>query len=142
MWQLTSLTETHDFAQEFLSLLVEQGKHIVGLSGDLGAGKTTFVQFCGARLGVSETMVSPTFTIAKFYPLSQKYFPWKQLVHIDAYRLTSWKELEILGFKEVLVDPYNLVMIEWSENIQDYNQEDWVHLLFKLENETRIVTID
>ena len=56
---------------------------VVALSGDLGAGKTTFVQALGKELGVTETMQSPTYVLMKKYEI-KKALPFKTLVHIDA----------------------------------------------------------
>lgn len=88
---------------------------VVGLSGDLGAGKTTITQALARELSVAETVVSPTFVIAKFYGAHAHGFT--QLVHIDAYRIVDTSELEPLGFQSILAQPETLVVIEWPENI-------------------------
>lgn len=104
-----------DFARNFAgSLPVEAGEtaYIVGLSGDLGAGKTAFVQAVAAALGVSEKVPSPTFTLMRAYPLSHPVF--SRLVHIDAYRLSA-EEPDTAGLSAYLNEPRNLVFIEWPE---------------------------
>lgn len=68
-----------------------QGGEVLALSGDLGAGKTAFVQGLAAGLNVKGRVNSPTFTIMKLYPAKKGNI--KQLCHIDAYRLSSGKEL-------------------------------------------------
>lgn len=88
---------------------------VVALSGDLGAGKTTFAQAIARALGVEETVTSPTFVIEKIYELEGK--KWQHLIHIDAYRLKDPHELEVLGWNEIIADPSNLILIEWPENI-------------------------
>ncbi len=95
---------------------------VVGLSGDLGAGKTTFVQVLAKELGVHETITSPTFVIQKTYPLKQQKFA--RLVHIDAYRLTNTDELEALGFRALRDDPGNLIVVEWPERVSEILGED------------------
>jgi tRNA threonylcarbamoyladenosine biosynthesis protein TsaE len=60
---------------------------ILALQGNLGAGKTVFTKGAAEALGVTEHVTSPTFVIQKTYELTNQ--PWKQLVHIDAYRLES-----------------------------------------------------
>ncbi len=87
---------------------------ILALSGDLGAGKTTLTQAIAAALGIEDNIVSPTFVIMKLYAPKTG---WKQLVHIDAYRLNSAAELEKLGWNELIADPGNLILIEWPEQV-------------------------
>lgn len=88
---------------------------LIALSGDLGAGKTTLTQEIARQLGVKENVISPTFVIMKKYEVVDDTF--KYLVHIDAYRLEKDEELLKLGWKEILEDKNNLVIIEWPENV-------------------------
>lgn len=90
---------------------------VVGLSGNLGAGKTTLVQNCAKLLGVEEHVTSPTFVIQKTYQTKDSIF--KSLVHIDAYRLESSRELAVLGIAETVLDPTSLIFIEWPEKVAD-----------------------
>ncbi len=91
---------------------------LVTLAGELGAGKTTFVKGAAAALGVEEVVNSPTFVLEKIYqlPLGE---PFKRLVHIDAYRLESGRDLTPLGFDEIMRDMDSLVMLEWPERVAD-----------------------
>lgn len=75
---------------------------VIALSGDLGAGKTTLTQELARQLGVTDTVISPTFVIMKEYAITRG--PYTQLVHIDAYRLESAAELERLGWRDLLRD--------------------------------------
>ena len=106
-----SLQETEAFAQELLQKIKT---NVVGLYGDLGSGKTALTKSIAKHLGVTEEITSPTFVIAKFYKGKER-----NLVHIDAYRLEHFSELESLGFKEWAADPKNLVVIEWPEKVQE-----------------------
>lgn len=83
------------------------------LSGDLGAGKTTFVQVLAKALGVKETVQSPTYVLMKSYPIAYKNFT--RLVHIDLYRLEKPEELSTLRLEDYLNDQKALVCIEWPE---------------------------
>lgn len=94
----------------------EKGATVVLLSGDLGAGKTTMTQIFGKILGVKKTIASPTFVIMRSYKLKTK--DHRLLIHIDAYRLDSGKDIEKLGFKEIIKEPKNLILIEWPERIK------------------------
>lgn len=110
---------------------------IMALSGDLGAGKTTFTQFLASILGVEEAITSPTFVIQKSYQTKHTVSPqalhrvFHRLIHIDAYRLEKSEELLKLGFASLLGDPQNLIVIEWPERVEDIlpkNQTIWVHI--------------
>lgn len=93
----------------------QAGATVIGLSGDLGAGKTTLVQAIASTLGVSEVVQSPTFVIMKQYDTSHPTFT--QLVHMDAYRIEDITELAPLHFSAVLEQSHTLVCIEWPELI-------------------------
>ncbi|MFN2586987.1 MAG: tRNA (adenosine(37)-N6)-threonylcarbamoyltransferase complex ATPase subunit type 1 TsaE [Actinomycetota bacterium] len=83
---------------------------VVSLSGDLGAGKTVFVQGIATALGFTERVTSPTFTLVHEY---EARYP---IVHIDIYRLDSFQEVLDLGFEE-LVGPNSIVLVEWGEAV-------------------------
>ena len=110
---------TNQAAEQFVSEFCHKKNDtafVVGLSGDLGAGKTTFTKEVARILGVVETVVSPTFVIEKIYKLTGSVF--ENLIHIDAYRLKNPAELTVLGWDELIKDPKNLILVEWPENIK------------------------
>lgn len=95
------------------------GATVVALSGDLGAGKTTFVQAAASALGVREAVQSPTFVIMQVYDIAASGSGFARLVHIDAYRLASAHEIEVLGWRELVADPENLIFLEWPEHVAE-----------------------
>mgnify|MGYP003404657515 CR=1 FL=1 len=102
---------------------------LVTLSGELGAGKTSFTQGVAKALGVEGSVTSPTFVIEKLYPLEKGAGRgFNQLVHIDAYRFKNKEELHVLGFDELLKNPPTLIFIEWPENIEGAFTKEHVHV--------------
>ncbi len=95
-----------------------EGATILALFGDLGAGKTTITKEIAGILGVKENVISPTFVIMKKYQTKDSRF--KNLIHIDAYRLDEHKDILVLGWEEMLKDKDNLVIVEWPEKIESY----------------------
>lgn len=104
------------FAKDVLARLpVKEAAVIIALQGDLGAGKTTFVQTLGRELGITETMQSPTYVLMKKYQITNHAF--QTLIHIDAYRLNNAEEFAALKPEQFLQDPKALVLIEWPQNV-------------------------
>lgn len=137
--------EIPKISEKILDKIIKMKKdkaRIVALSGNLGAGKTTLTQELGKQLGIKENIISPTFVIMKIYKInSSKYKSYfKQLVHIDAYRLESSNELLKIGWKELEGDKRNLIIIEWPENVKEHfgNNACWVKLEHE-DDQTRVV---
>jgi len=115
---LDNLDDTKKIAEILLRKISAPKKTsatLITLSGDLGAGKTTFTQKFGENLGIKEKINSPTFVISKKYEINSKEFIWKNLIHIDAYRLEREEDMELIGLKEQLKNPENLIFLEWPE---------------------------
>ena len=87
---------------------------LVLLTGDLGAGKTTLTQGLGEALGVRGPITSPTFVIARVHPSTAGGPP---LVHVDAYRLGSWDELEDLDLEASLDE--SVTVVEWGVGLAE-----------------------
>jgi len=97
----------------------KDGATLVTLSGDLGAGKTAFTKAIAHALGIEETVTSPTFVLEKIYKLGGPTPKFKNLIHIDAYRLEAGSDLGALGFDELMQNAGNLIMLEWPEKVAD-----------------------
>jgi tRNA threonylcarbamoyladenosine biosynthesis protein TsaE len=94
---------------------------VVGLTGDLGAGKTRLVQGAAAALGVADPVVSPTFMLVREYDGDPPVH------HVDAYRLAGPAELEDLGLEEVFA-PDVVVFVEWADRVGAALPESWLEL--------------
>ncbi len=103
----------------------------VALHGDLGAGKTTWVQGLALGLGIDEPVTSPTFTI---YTIHKG--PQRMLAHLDAYRLGSVEEAEDLLLHEFMVSPWCLA-VEWPEKLPGWLPDDAWHLDLGIEADGR-----
>lgn len=113
---------------------------MIVLSGELGAGKTTFVQQLAAHLGVREPITSPTFTIMKQYPLVHEQFD--TLVHIDAYRFEDESEAVPLRLGEIMQTPRTITCLEWPERIAAVVPQNAVRVQIEIaEGEKRTVTV-
>jgi len=140
----TSVAETKQVAVEFLKKILTAapaaGAAVVGLYGNLGSGKTTFIQCLAQLLSVADHITSPTFVIMKSYKISTLNF--HHLIHIDAYRLKSGEELKRLGFEKLLSDPSNLILIEWADLVRDILPPDHLKLTFEfIDERTRKIII-
>ncbi len=95
---------------------------VLALHGDLGVGKTTFVQGLARGLGIQDPVTSPTFNL---YTLHSG--PGGRLLHLDAYRLEGANQVEALMLEDFLISPW-VAAIEWPERIADWLPHGTWHL--------------
>lgn len=107
---------------------------VVLLTGDLGAGKTTFMRGVGDGLGVRGPVTSPTFVIARRHP---SLVGGPALVHADAYRLGSVDEFEDLD----LVDEDAVICVEWGRERAEGLSDRRLHVDIEITGDSRVVTI-
>jgi len=100
---------------------------VVSLTGDLGAGKTTFVQGAAAALGVTQPVLSPSFTLVREYEGA------RPISHLDVYRLDRLQDVLDLGFEEML-DRGATVFIEWGDAIEDLLRDSFLEVELRLPN--------
>lgn len=110
-----------------IGALLEPGD-VVALAGDLGSGKTTFVQGAAGPLGVTGPVVSPTFTLVREY---EGRVP---VTHVDVYRLDRLQDVLDLGFEDYL-DGSSVVFVEWGDVIEGLLPESWMEVRLAGENE-------
>lgn len=116
-----SVIETWQAAAEVARLLPYGG--VVALNGELGAGKTTFVQGLAQALGIQRPVTSPTFTLVGEYQEANR----RSLIHMDLYRLQTPDDLLAIGFAEY-IESGAIVAIEWSERAGDLLPGETVHV--------------
>ena len=121
----------HVFAKDFLDFIKKNFSDsvVVALSGDLGAGKTTFSKEIAVCLGVSDVVISPTFIIQKKYKTKDNIF--HEFVHIDAYRIETKEEVGILKLEELSGVANTLTCIEWPEKVQTSLPKNTIWLSFE-----------
>ncbi len=143
---------------EILGLQILNYRHrtsiIISLEGELGSGKTTFTQGFAKGLGVKENPRSPTFVIMRIYPITPPNPPHRRgqgedkervlysplplegvrgrlnFVHIDAYRIKS-KDLKILGWRELIKNPQNIILVEWGNKIKNILPKNSLKIIFR-----------
>lgn len=104
---------------------------VIALSGELGAGKTTFAQGFAEGLGIKGKIISPTFLIIRQYPIPgrENFF-----YHIDLYRLEEI-DMKHSGLEEILFDPENVVLIEWADKIFKHLPAETVKIRLEKQDE-------
>jgi len=119
----SSVEETHKLAALLVGIF--RPGDVVVLSGDLGAGKTSFTQGLGLAMGIETPITSPTFTLAN------RYEGELVLNHLDVYRLDRFQEVEELGLSE-LIDSNSLIVIEWGDVISSVLSEGFLEIRLRI----------
>lgn len=135
-----SAIETIKFARKFAKKL--RGGEVIGLVGDLGSGKTTFVKGLAEELGIKENITSPTFVLLKEYAFRHAILRpklhlvgvtkrLKNLVHIDAYRAESIEDIKSVGIEDFIGRKDVVMVIEWAEKIKAILPKNTIYIKFK-----------
>lgn len=135
-YQSSSEKQTKQIAQH----LAKKAKNrIFALTGELGAGKTIFVQGFAKGLSIKEKIISPTFVLIRQHKIPSTK---KVLYHIDLYRLEDTKDIRELGLEEIWSNPNNIILIEWAEKAQKLLPKDiiWINIS-KEDTQNRVITI-
>ena len=132
-------------AKKILKIGTKKLAFIIGLEGDLGGGKTTFLQGFAKGLGIKEKILSPTFIIMRKFKINHSAIQLLNhfycFYHIDCYRIEKPKEILKLGFKKIISNPENIVAIEWADKIRKImpKRTIWLRFGFVNQNKRKII---
>jgi len=146
--------QTKKLALELIRKIIKKGPQtrafVIALKGDLGGGKTIFIQGLAKALGVKQKILSPTFNIFKKFQIPNSKFQtnsksqnskFKTFYHFDCYRIKKPKEILDLGFKKIISNPKNILAIEWAEKIKKILPKNTLWINFKFINKnSRLLT--
>ncbi|MFC1625221.1 tRNA (adenosine(37)-N6)-threonylcarbamoyltransferase complex ATPase subunit type 1 TsaE [Patescibacteria group bacterium] len=131
--------ETQKLGKKTAADLIKKTPFIVALTGDLGSGKTTFVQGFAKKLRVKKRIISPTFILMRTYKAKKKL----SFYHLDLYRLEAnfEEELENMGVKDIWQQKGNILVIEWAEKIKDLLPKDtkWIKFEYLSDDQRKII---
>ena len=129
--------ETQKIAADLAQKIIKSRKGaVIAMEGELGAGKTTFIQGFMASLGIEEKVKSPTFVLMKKYQTSDG----TSLYHMDCYRIADHKDMRIPEIEEIFNEQGSIIFIEWAERIREIIPKNniTVHIDHINENERKI----
>jgi len=137
VYKSNSPKETENIARSFAKEL--KGGEVICLNGDLGVGKTAFVQGLVKALGVTEPISSPTFTIVNCYEGNMPIY------HFDVYRIEDCDEMYEIGFEEYVYSN-GITLIEWSEKIEEILPKNRIEIViskdFNKHDDYRTISIE
>lgn len=137
------ITETPDQTKKLASRFAFRlsGGEVVCLYGELGAGKTVFVQGMIGYFLPEKRILSPTFIIVRHYQTNHNII--KRFLHIDLYRMKDMKEIRDLEFFESMHKPDTIVAVEWAEKLGNLLPKDRIDVHIKsLDEDKREINID
>lgn len=135
---VSSEAETKKIAVDMAAKLLPGST--IALYGELGAGKTTFIQGLAKSLGIEKRVLSPTFVFVRSYVLTETEA--KIFHHVDLYRAETLADAKSVGIEEILEDKNAIIAIEWPEKIETLLPADTIRVRFeKIAENKREITI-
>ena len=146
--QITSISagQTKKFGEKLAKQILAKDNDnsavVIGLQGELGAGKTTFLQGFARGLGIKEKITSPTFVLMKRFEIPQQDIKisrhnYRNFYHLDCYRIEQPSEILTLGWQEIINNPKNIIAIEWPDKIKPLLPKNIFWIKFKLTNKNK-----
>lgn len=137
----TSEGQTRELGRKIIKQL--KGGAVIGLIGELGAGKTMFIKGMAKGLRIQKTITSPTFILMNIYEIKNKHTVVKNFVHIDAYRLDKEQELIDIGLRDWMEKQTAITVIEWADNVMGILPKHTIRVTIKCgkKKNERIITI-
>lgn len=128
-----SAEDTRKLGENFAKGL--KNGEFIAFYGDLGSGKTTFIQGLAKGLGINRRIISPTFIIVRHYRINKGNF-----YHIDLYRTVSRHDLLSVGLDQIIQDQDNIVALEWAEKMREMlpKKRIEIHCVYLDENKRKI----
>jgi len=123
---------------------------VVALYGDLGSGKTTFVQGFAKGLGINKRLISPTYIILRTYKIKLKtknlklktsVQEVKNFYHVDLYRIQNEEDIKGIGLDEIIKNGKDIVAIEWAEKLGKFLPKKRIDVHFRTQGDAREITI-
>ena len=129
---------TQKIAQDLAKNL--KGGEVIALFGDLGAGKTVFVQGLAKGLGIKRRIISPSFVFMRTYPIILSH-QTLTFYHLDLYKGESMADLASLGLDEIF-SPESVVVLEWADRIKKELPKKRINVFFEtIDEKTRRISI-
>ena len=134
----SSASKTRELGAVFASKVLRSPSRrhalVLALQGDLGTGKTTFTQGFAKGLGIQGRVLSPTFIIFRRFAVPKRSL-FKSFFQIDCYRLRKPADLLLVGWKDIVKDPSNIVVLEWPERVARLLPKDAITIHFSYAGE-------
>ena len=124
-------------AKELIGESLRKKAFVLALEGELGGGKTTFLQGFAMGLGIKDKILSPTFVLMKRFVMKKNKNGFKDFYHLDCYRIENPKDILSLDFKKIISNPRNVMAIEWADRIKKILPKDTLILKFDFINKTK-----
>lgn len=125
-----SPAKTKEFSKNFAKDI--KPPQILALYGNLGSGKTTFIQGLAEGLGIKKRILSPTFVFIRRYSFGKDL----KFYHVDLYRLNSERDVESIGLKEILEEKA-IIAIEWPEKVGKILPKDLIEIKLETISESK-----
>ncbi len=129
IYKSQSSEETQKHAQNLAGKL--KAGSVIALIGNLGGGKTTFIQGICQYFNVTDYVASPTFTLINEYKVNPEKNKIKKIIHIDCYRLDTEKQFYELGIEDYFNSKNSIILIEWADRVKSILPRNTIFIYFK-----------